>query len=345
MWSNDICAKKAAIYTANHGDGHFHLGSIEQVRGADIPQGDIVWASFPCQDLSLAGKMGGLAASRSGMFWEWLRVLDEMPVKPAVIALENVVGLLSANGGEDFRMLYQALRERNYKVGPMLLDARLWVPQSRPRVFIVAVQDHIDTTAHEDHGPNWLHPEPVLKAIAPLDDIIFWSMPRPKKRPKTLSDLIDWDAPVFDPARAAALLSLLAPKHQQLLDKLPLNQRAVFPGYRRTRHGKQVLEIRFDDLSGCLRTAEGGSSCQFLLLHDAKEWKARKITAREAALLMGAPPSYRLSPSYNESYNAMGDAVVVPVVKHLVDHLFIPLIQSTYAEGANKTVSRVRLSA
>jgi site-specific DNA-cytosine methylase len=37
----------------------------------------------------------------------------------------------------------------------MLLDARLWVPQSRPRVFVVAVRDHIDTSALEDHGPNW----------------------------------------------------------------------------------------------------------------------------------------------------------------------------------------------
>jgi hypothetical protein len=89
VWSNDICPKKAAVYTANHGDDHFHLGSIEHVLGKEIPKGDIVWASFPCQDLSLAGKMGGLAAARSGLFWEWLRVLDEIPEKPAVIALEN----------------------------------------------------------------------------------------------------------------------------------------------------------------------------------------------------------------------------------------------------------------
>lgn len=93
VWSNDICAKKAAVYTANHGDDHFHLGSIEHVQGAEISQGDIVWASFSCQDLSLAGKMGGLAASRSGLFWEWLRVLDEMPLKPTVLALENVRGV------------------------------------------------------------------------------------------------------------------------------------------------------------------------------------------------------------------------------------------------------------
>jgi DNA (cytosine-5)-methyltransferase 1 len=345
VWANDICPKKAAIYTANHGADHFHLGSIEEVRGSGIPTGDIVWASFPCQDLSLAGKMGGLAAARSGLFWEWLRVLDEMPVKPFAIALENVVGLLSANGGEDFRLLYHALRERSYKVGPMLLDARLWVPQSRPRVFIVAVQDHIDTTRFEDNGPNWLHPEVVRRAIALLDDIVFWAIPRPTKRPKVLSEVIDWDAPAFDERRAAALFALVAPKHQELIDRLPPSHRAVFPGYRRTRQGKQVLELRFDDLSGCLRTAEGGSSCQFLLLHDAGVWKARKITPCEAAQLMGAPKRYRLSTSYNESYNAMGDAVVVPVVKHLVDHLLVPITRAAHAKQPTAATPRVRLIA
>jgi DNA (cytosine-5)-methyltransferase 1 len=345
VWSNDICAKKASIYRANHGDDHFHLGSIEHVRGSDIPHGDIVWASFPCQDLSLAGKMGGLAASRSGLFWEWLRVLDEMPEKPAVIALENVVGLLSANGGRDFQTLYHALRERSYKVGPMLLDARDWVPQSRPRVFVVAVQDHLDTSNFEDEAPNWLHPEPVRKAVASLDDIIFWFMPRPQRRTMTLSNLIDWDAQVFNEERANALFSIIAPKHRELIEKLPRNRRAAFPGYRRTRSGQQVLELRFDDLSGCLRTAEGGSSRQFLLLHERGRWSARLITQREAAHLMGAPEHYKLSLSYNESYNAMGDAVVVPVVKHLVDHLFVPITQVANVQRPTSTAPRVRLIA
>jgi DNA (cytosine-5)-methyltransferase 1 len=178
-----------------------------------------------------------------------------------------------------------------------------------------------------------------------LDDIVFWSMPRPRKRAKSLSDLIDWDAPVFDEARAEALFSIIAPSHRDLLDKLPRTQRAVFPGYRRTRHGKQVLELRFDDLSGCLRTAEGGSSRQFLLLHDKGRWTARLITPREAALLMGAPKTYKLSTSYNESYNAMGDAVVVPVVKHLVDHLFLPITHSAHAAFKAASRSRVRLIA
>lgn len=345
VWSNDICPKKAAIYVANHGAEHFHLGSIEQVRGTSIPNGDIVWASFPCQDLSLAGKMAGLAASRSGLFWEWLRVLDEMPFKPPVLALENVVGLLSANGGQDYRLLHEALRERCYRVGPVLLDARHWVPQSRPRVFIVAVNDQIDTRSFEDNGPNWLHPEPVRRAVSVFNDVTYWVMPRPGRRSHSFSDIIDWDAPVFDQARTNALLSIVARRHRELLDKLPRSTRAAFPGYRRTRNGKQVLELRFDDLSGCLRTAEGGSSRQFLLLHDRGAWNARLITPREAALLMGAPQNYKLSSAYNESYNAMGDAVVVPVVKHLFDHLLIPLYQASHAKGSSKPTPRVRLSA
>ena len=289
--------------------------------------------------------MGGLGASRSGLFWEWLRVLDEMPEKPGVIALENVVGLLSANGGEDYRMLHEALRKRSYRVGAMLLDARLWVPQSRPRVFVVAVLKDIDTSALEDSGANWLQPEPVVRAMRSLKDVVWWSMPRPKTRSKSLSDMIDWDAPVFDETRTQKLLSIIAPKHQELLSKLPRNHRGVFPGYRRTRKGKQVLELRFDDLSGCLRTAEGGSSRQFLILHDRGTWKARLITAREAARLMGAPETYRLSDSYNESYNAMGDAVAVPVVKHLAEHLLAPLTQLVHEGRSRKTSQGVRLIA
>lgn len=331
VWSNDICAKKAAIYTSNHGTGHFHLGPIERVSGGNIPRADIVWASFPCQDLSLAGKMGGLAASRSGLFWEWIRVIDEMNHRPAVLALENVVGLLSANEGNDYRLLHEALTNRGYRVGPMLLNARHWVPQSRPRVFVVAARSDIKSENLQDNGPNWIHPEPVCRAISNLNQAVWWAIPKPKKRVLKLSKLIDWDAPVFDKARAEAIFALVSKNHKELLSKLPQETTAVFPGYRRTRQGKQVLELRFDDISGCLRTAEGGSSRQILLIHDNGTWKARLITPREAALLMGAPKSYKLSSSYNESYNAMGDAVVVPVVKHLVDHLLVPLYKASHA--------------
>ncbi len=155
-WANDICAKKAAVYTANHGNDHFHLGSVSNVKGTDLPSASLAWASFPCQDLSLAGLADGIHASRSGLVWEWLRIIDEMPARPPVLVAENVAGLVSAAGGEYYRTLHQALAVRGYVVGAMLINAARWVPQSRPRIFVVAVDAEI-AIPQELLSPYFIH--------------------------------------------------------------------------------------------------------------------------------------------------------------------------------------------
>ncbi|HMU37789.1 MAG TPA: DNA cytosine methyltransferase [Pseudomonadota bacterium] len=123
-------------------------------------------------------------------------------------------------------------------------------------------------------------------------------------------------------------IGLLSRKHRALLEQLPPHDRFVAPGYKRTRQGKQVLELRFDDLSGCLRTPEGGSSRQTLVIKTKDGLQSRLITIREAARLMGAPDSYRFLGSYNDQYKALGDAVAVPVSQWLAEHLLSPLVQS-----------------
>jgi len=334
VWANDICPKKTAIYTANHDKEHFHLKPIQEVSGSSIPEADIAWGSFPCQDLSLAGKMIGLEGNRSGLFWEWLRVIGEMKTPPNVLVLENVVGLLTSNGGEDFRTLIAALEERSYRVGSAVMDALEWLPQSRPRVFIVAVKCSLDTSVLEDHEPNWLQPQSIQKATKGIRNHVNWWMPVPPKRESFLSDIVEWNAPTFEPERFDKLFSLVPKNHLERLLSIPPNKKVVLPGYRRTRKGKQVLELRFDNISGCLRTAEGGSSCQFLLLHQGGDWQGRKLTVREAARLMGAPETYQLSESYNESYSAMGDAVAAPVVDYLAENLLVPLSKAPIRTSA-----------
>lgn len=325
VWSNDISERKAKIYQANH-RGAFELADICGVTGSSIPKSELSWASFPCQDLSLAGQMKGIKASRSGMFWEWLRIIDEMEELPKVVCLENVVGLVSTNGGSHYRALHESLTSRGYRVGPMMLDAVNWLPQSRRRIFIVAIRGEFDVSKFTDHSPNWTHSTGVIKAASELENLIWWKLPQPTAPVQSLSDVIDWDAPCLDAARTNSLLSLIPERHRQLLDNhVATVKRAVFPGYRRTRSGKQVLELRFDNISGCLRTAEGGSSKQFLILAKNKQLSARLLTPREAARLMGASDNYQLSDSYNDSYSAMGDAVAVPVVQHLAKHLLSPL--------------------
>ena len=326
VWANDICEKKAAVYTANHGGQHFHLGSIADVKGEDLPNAKLSWASFPCQDLSLAGMTAGIHAERSGLVWQWLRIMDELHERPAVLVAENVTGLVSVDGGSHYRILHEALRARDYKVGAVVLNAVHWVPQSRPRVFVIAIANDLEIPSSlVDDGPNWAHTSALVKAAEGLEDWIWWKMPEPAKRKTTLADLVEWDAPCDSQTEAKKKIELIAPKHSE---RLCATESVVAPGYKRTRNAKQVLELRFDGIAGCLRTAEGGSSRQVVVLKKGEQIDTRLLTVREAARLMGAPDSYKLPGSYNDGYTAMGDAVAVPVAHYLAEHLLHPLTQA-----------------
>lgn len=329
IWANDICKNKAAVYIANHGTKHFYLGSIAEVRGTTIPVADLAWASFPCQDLSLAGLTEGIHAARSGLVWEWLRIIDEMPLKPRLLVAENVAGLVSSAGGNHYRSLHKALTSRGYVAGAVLIDAVRWIPQSRPRVFIIAVQRGVAIPKIVlGDGPCWLQPDAVCRAAEGLDCWIWWRAPEPPPRKLDLSDVVEWDAPCASPESNARNLSLISPRHRQMLDQLPRNKRLALPGYKRTRSGSQVLELRFDNIAGCLRTPEGGSSRQLLIIKNKHGLNSRLLTVREAARLMGAPESYKLPGSYNDGYKAMGDAVAVPVARWLAENLLVPLVRS-----------------
>jgi len=326
-WANDLCPKKAAVYTANHAKKHFHLGSIADVNGADLPRATLSWASFPCQDLSLAGLTAGIHAERSGLVWQWLRIMDEMPERPPVLVAENVTGLISADGGIHYRALHKALRDKGYTVGAVMLDASHWVPQSRQRVFVIAVENGISIPAELiDAGPNWAHPAAMIKAAEGLDGWVWWKMPEPPKRKSTLADIVEWDAPCDKRADAAQKISMIPASHRERLDHESVT---VAPGYNRTRKNGPVLELRFDGVAGCLRTAEGGSSRQVIVLKRDKKIDTRLLTVREAARLMGAPDSYKLPGSYNDGYTAMGDAVAVPVARYLARHLLATLAKAS----------------
>lgn len=329
VWANDVSPKKAAVYTANHGPAHFHLGPIEEVRGTTLPEAEVSWASFPCQDLSLAGPQAGLRGRRSGLVREWLRLHDEMPRKPSLLVAENVVGLVASAGGANYRALHLELVRRGFKVGAVVVDAAEFLPQSRPRVFVIACRAGAALARFTRPGADWCHPQPVLAAAAGLPGWVFWKLPAPPatRRPG-LAALVERDAPVDAPARPRRNLAMLAPRHRERLAARPPGPFSVFPGYKRTRAGGPVLELRFDDTAGCLRTPGGGSSRQLLVLRREGALATRLLTARETARLMGAPEGYRLPAGYNDAYKAMGDAVAVPVARFLAKELLAPLCRS-----------------
>ena len=326
-WANDVCPKKAAVYLANHPKNNFYLGSIDALSGATLPEALLSWASFPCQDLSLAGNLGGISSTRSGLVWHWLRAMDEMPRRPSIVVAENVVGLVSAHAGIHYRRLHLALVKRGYRVGALVLDAIHWTPQSRARIFVIGVDRRFNVSDFCSRIPDWTHSRAVQKARSNLPHWTWWRLPTPRRRLRSLTSIIDFRAPCDDPQRTAHNLRLIPLLHRERLMQALQAGVTVIPGYKRTRNGRQVLELRLDGVAGCLRTPEGGSSRQLLILSRDGALQTRLLTAQEAARLMGAPKHYKIPGSYTDSYKAMGDAVAVPAVRYLARHLLFPLAQ------------------
>jgi DNA (cytosine-5)-methyltransferase 1 len=330
IWANDVSEKKAFVYRANFPDEYFVLDDIRNIKGGAIPYAHLSWASFPCQDLSLAGSLGGIDAKRSGLVWEWLRVLEEMPKRPAMLLIENVAGLLTANKGKNYEKLHYALLGLGYKSGAVLIDAAHFVPQSRPRVFVIAVKMDIAVPPDlQSIGPNWLHDKASANLGRILPDWIWWTAERPPRRRIQLTDIIDFNLP----CDKDYVLELLSPRHKKIIDGL---DNIVATGYRRTRNGKQCLELRFDGVAGCLRTPEGGSSKQFLVIKRDGDLHARVMSPREAARLMGAPDSFVLPEKGNDGYKAMGDAVAMPVASFVGSAFLTKLAEVIYREESEQ---------
>ncbi len=325
VWANDISEKKALVFKANVKNNVLNVRPIETVSGHDLPAVDLSWGSFPCQDLSLAGDMNGLYASRSGLFWQWLRVMDEMAERPSVVVAENVVGLVSADDGKYYVVAHEELARRGYNVGAVMLDAIHWVPQSRKRIFIIAVKKGVNISEFVGNGPEWCHPEPIVNVSKKVNEWVWWHLPKPPPRSISISDIIEFNAPCDGTMEQRAKLRLVPTEKLKLIRAQSATTRKVYTGYRRTRNHRQVLEVRTDGIAGCLRTPCGGSSRQIVLIAENGNIKTRLLTVREAARLMGAPDSFQLPGSYNDGYMAMGDGVAFPVAEYLSKYLLAPV--------------------
>lgn len=107
---------------------------VREVGRHNLKSVDIICGGFPCQDLSVAGKRGGLAGERSSLFYEMVRITDEL--RPMFLVWENVPGLISSDDGRDFARVLRALDDIGYSGAWTGLDAQWFgVAQRRRRIF------------------------------------------------------------------------------------------------------------------------------------------------------------------------------------------------------------------
>lgn len=176
VWASEIEAFPIEV-TKHHFPDMIHVGDITKLNGATLPPVDIICGGSPCQDLSVAGARAGLSGSRSGLFLEQIRIIEEMRyadrmrnrtdelIRPRFAVWENVPGAYSSGWpkGSDFHAVLQAFlkieepyldvvrptKGRWEYAGTVLGDrsSLAWgtwdaqyfgVPQRRRRIFLVA---------------------------------------------------------------------------------------------------------------------------------------------------------------------------------------------------------------
>lgn len=334
LFANDFDETKRAAYGANFGLAHHRSGDINALRLNELPRelADLAWASSPCQDLSLAGARGGLQATRSGAFfgfWRLIEALHDSRRGPRSIVIENVVGLLSSRAGADFAAIVERLASRGYFVSALVLNASDFVPQSRPRLFIVGSLADVLGDRSAPVCNDSAVPEALSRAVSGLSPFARsrwrWIAARPDlTRTLTLSDILDRDATFDPPAKTKSRLAAMTRRQRAAIAaRIASGGFHAGAGFRRVRieNGEKIVrfEARFDGLSGCIRTPAGGSSRQVIIEIDKGRVRSRLMTAREAARAMGLGDDYALPVRETDALKLVGDGVSPPVVRWLAE--------------------------
>ena len=350
LFANDFDARKAETYRVNYPETDvLREGDVRKIKAKELPgRADLIWGSFPCQDLSLAGGGAGLKGERSGTFYPFWGIVKGLIADnrgPKIIALENVLGALTSHSGRDFEAICKTFADAGYRYGALVINAALFVPQSRPRLFIIGVRGDVEISPDLlSRGPIEPFHTPALQRAfdrvgkAALKLRVWWNVPVPDRRNETFADLIE-EHPAsvrwHTTAERDQLIAMMSPVNRAKLEKAKkAGHRMVGGIYKRTRldeNGVKVqrAEVRFDDVAGCLRTPAGGSSRQVIIVVDGARVRTRLISSRETARLMGLKEEYQLPKNYNEAYHLTGDGVAVHVVRHLAENIFEPLTKSS----------------
>ncbi|HEY0008340.1 MAG TPA: DNA (cytosine-5-)-methyltransferase [Tepidisphaeraceae bacterium] len=332
VYANDIEPMKARMYRDNWTkNDHLVVGDIHNIHADSVPTVELFTASFPCNDLSIAGRWDGLSGKESSAFYGLIRILDEMgDRRPPLVLLENVVGFLQADGGEHFETALMALNRLGYTVDAFILNARHWVPQSRARLFVVArVSDAIDSAEVEVSDTR---PEALCRFIDQHPHI-RWSireLPRLPKLttllPDIVQDLPEDDEHWWNDERADYLMTQLSNRHEVQARLLMANESWRYAtAFRRVRYGRSMAELRTDGIAGCLRTPRGGSGRQILIRLGKGQYRVRLLTARECARLQGVPDDYVINAPLNQALFGFGDAVCVSAVEWIAKHYLTPV--------------------
>lgn len=315
LWSSEIDSF-CRFVTARHFPDTVQLGDINHIT--DAPHVDIITASSPCQDLSVAGKRGGLSGERSGLFFKAAELVRQ--IRPRFFVWENVPGAFSSNGGNDFRtVLEEILQEpvplprhwsnaglvdgRNAQVGWRLLNAEHWgVAQRRKRIFLVA-----------DFGGRRAG-EILFEPASVSGDSEAGESSQENLAARTRSRL---DYTVYDNHWKDSRIKRLgdvAPTVSAMYgtggNNIPLGAFGIGrDAFNQGRNAKYMPIIKYDLCPPLM--ARGAAAC-------ATQARVRRLTPTECERLQGLPDSFTAGGSDAKRYKALGNGLALPCAEYVL---------------------------
>jgi DNA (cytosine-5)-methyltransferase 1 len=287
-------------YTENFGTAHAIASDIREVSAADIPEHDILLAGFPCQPFSIAGvskknalgRPHGFECETQGtLFREIERILAGR--RPQAFLLENVKNLVSHDHGRTYRTIMHRLQDvLGYRVFPMVVNARPFVPQHRERIFLVGFRDPVRF--------DW---DSVIK---PITTPVLGSILHPE----------DGSEPA-EPPYTEGRFGTVNPKYT-LTDHLWRYLRDYAEKHRAKGNGFGYGLVGPDSVARTLSARYHKDGSEILVTRATGN--PRRLTPRECARLMGfdrRDRRFRIPVSDTQAYRQFGNAVVVPVVTEI----------------------------
>jgi DNA (cytosine-5)-methyltransferase 1 len=341
---SEVDKHAVAVYKHQFKDSTY-VGSVTDVRGADLPRIDLITFGSPCQDFSLAGKRKGMGGERSSLITEAIRLIHEC--RPRVFIWENVKGTFSSNNGADFWAIIQAFANiGGYRLEWQLLNTSWFLPQNRERIYLVGY-----STTHngdwrgifpltENHKPNDGVQRQVSKTLtcrytADSNGSFLVTNQQSAERLKiknatqkgyeeaTIGDSINYSNPNSNTRNGR-----VGKGRANTLDT-NCSQAVVTPkiiGYSRDAKGK-VTDRHLKDEAGTIHTSsgQGGNTDQFV-----QDYRIRRLTPIECERLQGFPDNHTSKGIYDgeikemsntQRYKQCGNAVTVDVVQAIAEKL------------------------
>lgn len=269
----------------------------------------IVWGS-PCQDLSLAGKRKGFDGAKSSLFREGARIMSE--VMPKAFIFENVKGLLSSNGGADYKEVIKTFQDMGYLIAMKVMNTKDYgVPQNRERVFIVGFLD--DDAYHSFSFEDGFELETRLKYYLneSVDEKYYLS-------DKIIKNFINGKSDFnFEPHSRDAIVSKCLTARYYKMEKTDpyIKEPKILQRARGYNNGglKDICPTL------TINSFEHNN-------HVVEDYRIRKLTPKECFKLQGVREScIDLVVSDSQAYKIAGNAISVNVMQSLLRSLYKPV--------------------